>query len=203
MIRRFAALALAGAIMGPAAAQDAPAPPLPPPPAETVVGRPTVRLADLPKVLDRDATAEDAVADAKGVKQSVVMGGLDKITARTYRFEAPVGVTVRFKKLLVTTRSCYVRPPEETPETTVFVEINEPPPEGGEVLQRLFSGWMFASSPGLNALEHPVYDIWVIGCQIEDPSADAIISSIPGEIEAPSDQTSIDETIEDDDSARE
>jgi hypothetical protein len=219
MIRRIAAIALMGAAMGLSLplslAQDAPPPaaaapdgaPLPPAPVETpadmTVGRPTVKLVDLPKVLEREATFEDAIANDKGVRQSVLMGGLDKITARTFRFEAPVGVTVRFKKLLVSARSCYVRPPEETPETTVFVEINEPPPEGGETLQRLFSGWMFASSPGLNALEHPVYDVWVIGCQIDDPSAESITSSIPGEIEAPSDQPSVDETIEEDDSARE
>jgi hypothetical protein len=223
MIRRIAAIALMGAAMGlslpvslpVSLAQDAAPPaaaapdgaPLPPAPVETpadmTVGRPTVKLSDLPRVLERDATFEDAVANAQGVRQSVLMGGLDKITARTFRFEAPVGVTVRFKKLLVSARSCYVRPPEETPETTVFVEINEPPAEGGETLQRLFSGWMFASSPGLNALEHPVYDVWVIGCQIDDPSAESITSSIPGEIVAPSDQPSVDETIEEDDAARE
>ena len=165
---------------------------------------PTVKLSSLPKVLDRQATFEDAVADEKGVRRSIVMGGLDKITARTFRFEAPVGTTVKFKKLLITARTCYVRPPEETPETAVFVEVNEPPPQGGDDLRRLFSGWMFASSPGLNALEHPVYDVWVIGCHVDDPSnPGAPTMASTGETDQPTDLPSIDETIESDDAARE
>lgn len=192
MIRSLAVLGLAALCAGSAAAQDA-APPAP-----------TVALASLPPVLDRDATFDDAVPDEKGVRRSVLMGGLDKITARTFKFEAPVGVTVRFKKLLITARMCRVRPPEETPETSVFVEIAEAASESGHDLQRLFSGWMFASSPGLNALEHPVYDVWVIGCQIEDPTNPEASTSIAShEEEAPADKPSIDDTIEDDDAARE
>ncbi|MFO1236874.1 MAG: DUF2155 domain-containing protein [Alphaproteobacteria bacterium] len=192
MIRHSVPLLIAALLLPGAGAQEAQ-------PAATV----QVRLADLPAVLDRPATFEDAVPDEKGVKRSIIMGGLDKITARTVRFEAPVGTTVRYKKLLITPRTCYVRPPEETPETSVFVDITEPTPQG-DGLQRLFSGWMFASSPGLNALEHPVYDVWVIGCHVEDPSnPGAPSSAIGGADEAPVDQPSIDDTIEDDDAARE
>lgn len=190
MILRFTAL-LAFAAAGAALAQDAaPAPA-------------TVKLGDLPPIMTREATFDDAVADDKGVRRSVIMGGLDKITARSFRFEAPVGHTVKFKKLLITARTCYVRPPEETPETSVFVEINEPPPQGGDDLRRLFSGWMFASSPGLNALEHPVYDVWIIGCQIDDPSNPIATVATGPEADQPAELPSIDDTIESDDAASE
>lgn len=192
MIARFAALAIASAAAGLALAQDAETP-----------APATVKLGDLPSVLTREATFDDAVADDKGVRRSVIMGGLDKITARTFRFEAPVGHTVKFKKLLITARTCYVRPPEETPETSVFVEVNEPPPQGGDDLRRLFSGWMFASSPGLNALEHPVYDVWVIGCHIDDPSNPNATVATGVEGDQPAELPSIDDTIEQDDGARE
>ena len=158
MIRRIAPLAIAAALTaGAGAADDAQ-------PQSSGQTAARVNLTDLPPVLDRDATFDDATPDENGVKRAIIMGGLDKITARTVRFMAPVGKTVRFKKLLITPRTCHVRPPEETPETSVFVEISEPTPQG-DGLQRMFSGWMFASSPGLNALEHPVYDVWVIDCK--------------------------------------
>lgn len=164
----------------------------------------TVKLSSLPPVLEREATFEDSKPDEKGVRRSVLMGGLDKITARTFQFEAPVGATVRFKKLLITARTCHVRPPEETPETSVFIEISEAAPQGGDDLHRLFSGWMFASSPGLNALEHPVYDVWVIGCTIDDPTdPEASRTIVRQEDDAPADQPTIDDEIEQDDSARE
>lgn len=200
MVRRIVLLSLAALGMaGLAIAQEAAAPVV----TESPVTIPTVKMGDLPSILDKPATFEDAVADEAGVKRMVHMGGLDKITARTFKFEAPVGHTVRFKKLLITARTCFVRPPEETPETSVFIEIAEPTAQGGDTLQRLFSGWMFASSPGLNALEHPVYDVWVIGCQVDDPANPMAASE-----EAPTDQVeaekpSVDDTIEDDDAARE
>ncbi len=188
LIRAFTLVLLVGT----AAAQDAAAP-----------APATVKLGDLPPVLTREATLDDAVADDIGVRRSVIMGGLDKITARTFRIEPPVGHTVKFKKLLITARTCYVRPPEETPETSVFVEVNEPPPQGGDDLRRLFSGWMFASSPGLNALEHPVYDVWVIGCHIDDPANPDASVTVGADGDQPTELPSIDDTIESDDGARE
>src|SRR5262249_6675364 len=83
--------------------------------------------------------------------------GLDKITARVSKFEAPVGTPVRFGTLSIRVRDCEKNPPEETPENAAFVEIDETRP-GEDKTRRLFSGWMFASSPALSALEHPVYD---------------------------------------------
>ncbi|BCW89557.1 hypothetical protein sos41_27230 [Alphaproteobacteria bacterium SO-S41] len=199
MIRRFAPVALvAVAVTGAVLAEDAQVQPQGHAQATT-----PVTLASLPTVLDRPATYDDAVPDGSGVRRAVIMGGLDKITARTVKIIAPVGVTVRFKKLLITPRTCYVRPPEETPETSVFVEVSEPTPQG-EGLQRLFSGWMFASSPGLNALEHPVYDVWVVGCHVDDPSNPGAPSSVVSDTEeVPVDQPSIDDSIQNDDAARE
>lgn len=197
MIRRLGPLAAAAVLAaGMVVAQDAA------PGAGGPVMTP-VNLADLPPLLDRAATFDDAAPDDKGVKRAIIMGGLDKITARTVRFMAPVGKTVRFKKLLITPRTCYVRPPEETPETSVFLEISEPTPQG-DGLQRMFSGWMFASSPGLNGLEHPVYDVWVVGCQVEDPNNPGAPSYAATETdEDTSDHPTIDDTIENDDAARE
>lgn len=97
-----------------------------------------------------------------------VLRGLDKVTARTRDFEAPVGEQVQFGALSITVQYCRKRPPEEPPEVFAFLQVNDRRTDGfgaeGEG-EQIFSGWMFASSPGLNALEHPVYDVWVIDCR--------------------------------------
>ena len=100
-----------------------------------------------------------------------VLQGLDKITARISTFEAPIGEAVRFGTLRLVTRYCRKRPPEEPPETTAFLEIDDVPRDGPG--QRLFSGWMFASSPALAGLEHPVYDVWVVDCRTASTSGAA------------------------------
>lgn|SRR5690349_12442652 len=92
----------------------------------------------------------------------VVLRGLDKITAHVSTFTAPIDQTVQFGALQITARSCDKRPPEEVPESAAFLEIVEARP--GEEPQKLFSGWMFASSPALSALENPIYDLWVLDC---------------------------------------
>ncbi len=92
----------------------------------------------------------------------VILQGLDKVTARVSTIEARVGEVVRFGTLEIIARQCDKRPPEETPESAAFLDIWEIRP--GEPAVSLFRGWMFASSPALNALEHPVYDIWVLDC---------------------------------------
>jgi len=125
--------------------------------------------ASLPPLATKDDTLDSATPAKDGRKKAVVFGGLDTLTARTFTFEVPIGKSVRFKKLTVVPRECHRRPPEETPETAVFAEVYQPEGEGASTLRRIFSGWMFASSPGLNGLEHPVLDIWVIGCKVDDP----------------------------------
>ena len=92
-----------------------------------------------------------------------LLQGLDKITARVSQFEAPVGTPVRFGTLSIRVRDCEKNPPEEEPESAAFIEIDEARP--GEANLRVFSGWMFASSPALSALEHPVYDVNVLDCK--------------------------------------
>jgi hypothetical protein len=92
-----------------------------------------------------------------------VLQGLDKITARIYTFEAPVDQVIGFGTLKVTVKSCRKRPPEYPPESAAFLEIVEQRPE--QQPNALFQGWMFASSPGLNPLEHAVYDVWLIDCR--------------------------------------
>ncbi len=89
--------------------------------------------------------------------------GLDKITGRTISFDAAIGETVQFGALQVTARACYTRPPTEPTNTDAFVEVDEVTLQGE--IKRIFTGWMFASSPGLNAVEHPVYDVWLTGCK--------------------------------------
>ncbi len=113
---------------------------------------------------------------------TAVFNALDKITARITILEIPIGSSARFGTLDIRPQSCDKRPPEETPETTAFVEVFDIPRvmaaakgEDGQAAvaepKRIFSGWMFASSPGLNAVEHPVYDAWVIDCKISAGSA--------------------------------
>jgi len=150
--------------------------------------------------------------------EAVILRALDKVTARTSDLEIPIGEYATFGSLTILPQKCLKRPPEETPETTAFLEITEhlnsadmdaashtatasisapaetpaaapsgdplPPPTENAAppvntentannqnsgIVRLFSGWMFASSPAINALEHPVYDVWVIDCKISEP----------------------------------
>ena len=92
-----------------------------------------------------------------------LLQGLDKITARISTFEAPLNEPVRFGSLEIIARACDKKPPEETPESTAFLEIIDVRPDSPAVA--LFKGWMFASSPAVSAVEHPVYDVWVVDCR--------------------------------------
>ncbi|MBI3436718.1 MAG: DUF2155 domain-containing protein [Proteobacteria bacterium] len=92
-----------------------------------------------------------------------VFSGLDKITGRIIAFDAAVDETVQFGALQVTPRVCYTRPPTETQLTDAFVEVDEVTLQGE--VKRIFTGWMFAASPGLNAVEHPIYDVWLTDCK--------------------------------------
>lgn len=111
----------------------------------------------LPEVVPTPSTG--AAPQALGV----MLGGIDKVAARTAKFEANLKQKVFYNTLIITAYACKTRPPEEPPESAAFLEIQERKPDG--TTQKLFSGWMFASSPALNALEHPVYDVWVVGCK--------------------------------------
>ena len=95
--------------------------------------------------------------------------GIDKITGRIITFDVYIDETVRFGALHVTPRVCYSRPVTETPKTTTFVEVDEITLD--RQIRRIFTGWMFADSPGLNAIEHPVYDIWLKDCKMTSDEA--------------------------------
>jgi hypothetical protein len=94
---------------------------------------------------------------------TTVFAGLDKITGRIISFDVAINETVQFGALQVTPRVCYSRPPTETPNTDAFVEVDEVTLQGE--IKRVFTGWMFAASPGLHAVEHPIYDVWITDCK--------------------------------------
>lgn len=118
-----------------------------------------------------------ACATARIENQVAVFAALDKVTARISKLEVPLGQTVDFGSLKVTPRACFTRPPTEQPKTTSFVEVDEKELEGNQ--KRIFTGWMFAESPGLNAVEHPVFDIWLTGCDKPKGAAQAATTSAP------------------------
>ncbi len=89
--------------------------------------------------------------------------GLDKITGRIITFEVGINETVQFGTLQITPRVCYSRPLTEQPQTDAFAQVDEIDENKKE--KRIFSGWMFADSPGLHGVEHPIYDVWLIGCK--------------------------------------
>jgi hypothetical protein len=117
-----------------------------------------------------------APAKAQRIENQVaIFAALDKVTARIQKLEVKLGETQKFGALKITPRTCYSRPPTEPPKTTTFVEVDEIDIDGKQ--KRLFSGWMFAESPGLNAVEHPVYDVWLTECAVPKTAPVASASS--------------------------
>lgn len=105
-----------------------------------------------------------AAAEAARIENRVaVFSGIDKITGRITTFDVYINETVRFGPLEITPRVCFSRPASEAPKTTTFVEIDEITLD--RRIRRVFTGWMLAESPGLNALEHPVSDVWLLACK--------------------------------------
>jgi len=144
------------AVAPPAAAPNAPAgqkPPrtgtaaAPPAPATLQPGDEVVTEPPAQKIVNKKAT----------------FSGLDKITGRIISFDADIGETVQFGALRVKTDACYTRPATEAANTDAFVEVDEITLQGE--VKRIFSGWMFAASPGLHGVEHPIYDIWLTDCK--------------------------------------
>ena len=120
---------------------------------------------------------------------TAVFSGLDKITGRIISFEVASNETVQFGSLQITERACYTRPATEAPQTVAFAQVDEI--DAKKQYKRIFSGWMFAASPGLNPIEHPVYDIWLTDCkggtQVEKApqTADAEPAPPPPNADAP------------------
>lgn len=114
------------------------------------------------QTVEPDVTTTSPVEGRKTNKVSQ-FSGLDKITGRIISFDVYINETVQFGALQVTPRVCYSRPASETPKTTSFIEVDEITLD--RKIRRIFTGWMFADSPGLNAVEHPVYDVWLTACK--------------------------------------
>jgi hypothetical protein len=110
----------------------------------------------------------------KIVNKKASFSGLDKITGRIINFDEDVGETVQFGALRVKTDACYTRPATEAANTDAFVEVDEITLQGE--VKRIFSGWMFAASPGLHGVEHPIYDIWLTDCKAPDAT---VVSAQP------------------------
>jgi hypothetical protein len=176
--------------------------PLPPPPGASLAPKPAPSQAIKPQVLppaqqprpgeppavqpanpppqqpaDTSPQPDDTVITempAQKIENSrAVFSGLDKITGRIISFDAAIGETVQFGALRVTARVCYTRPPTEATNTDAFVQVDEVTLQGE--VKRIFSGWMFAASPGLHAVEHPIYDVWLTDCaspiKVAEPAA--------------------------------
>ena len=147
----------------PQQAQPAPATPTQPAVVRSTPGvTPTV-----PQPADTSAPPSDEVVveppPQRIANPTAVFSGLDKITGRIISFDVAINETVQFGALQVTPRVCYSRPPTETPNTDAFVEVDEVTLQGE--IKRIFTGWMFAASPGLHAVEHPIYDVWLTDCK--------------------------------------
>lgn len=99
----------------------------------------------------------------------VLLRALDKVSTRSTTLEAPIGEPISFRTLNITARECDKRPPEEQPEAAAYLEIVEV--RQGMAPRDVFRGWMFASSPGLSPMQHPVYDVWVLDCVMTEASA--------------------------------
>ncbi len=145
----------------PAAAN--PVPPASPKPGAVVTPKPT--------------TPAKPVEPAKRQRYSVaIVQALDKVTTETMRFEVPVGQPIRYKTLIFTVRACETAAADEiAPETSAYVVIDtQPKAQAGRAAppgRQVYKGWMYASTPGLHPLEHPVYDAWLIACKQSLPDA--------------------------------
>jgi hypothetical protein len=160
----------------PSGIQAQPLPPPPggtaaPPPQRARVGPPPANPQQPgnpppPQPTDTAPQSDDTVVTETPTQKipnnRAIFSGLDKITGRIISFDAAIGETVQFGALQVTARACYTRPPTEATNTDAFVDVDEVTLKGE--VKRIFTGWMFALSPGLHAVEHPIYDVWLTDC---------------------------------------
>jgi hypothetical protein len=151
--------------------------PLPPPPGGAATptdahapaqGQPAVNNSQSSQRAPSAAAppADEVVTETPSQKienPTAVFAGLDKITGRITAFDVALNETVQFGALQVTPRACYTRPPTEAPHTDGFIEVDEVTLQGE--IRRIFTGWVFAASPGLRAVEHPIYDVWLTDCK--------------------------------------
>lgn len=130
---------------------------------------------DAPRARSQTANDGQAVAAAPAIQRInnpiAVFAGLDKVTGRIVSFEVLIDETVQFGALQVTPKVCYSRPLTEAPLTTGFTEVDEV--MLNNKVRRIFSGWMFADSPSINAVDHPVYDVWLTDCRMKSGETSA------------------------------
>jgi len=119
------------------------------------------------------SAAADAPADGP---KSLIMRGLDKITGRATTLVASIGKPIEFATLTITARYCYSTPQSEPPETVAFLQIDDHRPD--QPARRVFSGWMYGTSPGLNGMQHPLYDVWVIACRAVTPGETVAVGPV-------------------------
>ncbi|MEL6662987.1 MAG: DUF2155 domain-containing protein [Pseudomonadota bacterium] len=161
-------------------------------PAPVAQPEPEPEIVEAPRETDANDTADASDSEADGEAadedeaeqvlirwnkyETAKLRGLDKITGRFTDIDMEVGTPVTFGTLRVEIQTCFQTPPDLPPESSAFIRVNSLQPLGEQAELEdpeplIFSGWMFASSPGLNALEHPVYDVWVIECaKVETPA---------------------------------
>jgi len=158
---------LAAAAQTPAPSPPAPAtlvPPPPPPPAPSPDGNAAIPPGDeqVPEAASEPAAAPEPPPDSVAFP-AATLRALDKVAGRVRQIDIGVGETLRSGALSVTLRACRSRPDDALPDSAAFVEVNDRGAESGVAL-RLFTGWMFAAAPAVSALDHPVYDVWLVAC---------------------------------------
>jgi hypothetical protein len=156
----------------PAPEEAPPTPPTPPPKVEIA---PTD--VEKPATVDKKSPAEAKPAEPlkRARAPAAILQALDKVTAETLRFEAPVGQPIRYKTLVINVRACETTAADEAmPDSSAYVMIDsQPKPQPGRIAappKPVYRGWMFAASPSLNPVKHPVYDVWLIACKTAAPS---------------------------------
>jgi hypothetical protein len=190
-VNRFSLALIPAAIFGltalASAQPAAPAKPATPPAPE----------AAQPKTEPTLPPEQEAVVQAAKFSQAkpvaLELRGLDKMTGRATDIVAPINKPVKFATLTITARTCYSTPPTEPPETTAFLEITDKRPD--EKPKKVFSGWMFASTPSINGMEHPLYDVWVIHCRTNEPGVVASVSPVKKEAKPVSPNAGADEAM--------
>jgi hypothetical protein len=149
-----------------------------PPGANVQPGRPGQKgVAPPPATLQPGDEVVTEPPAQKIVNKKATFSGLDKITGRIINFDEDIGETVQFGALRVKTDACYTRPATEAANTDAFVEVDEITLQGE--VKRIFSGWMFAASPGLHGVEHPIYDIWLTDCKAPDTTVVSVQPDAP------------------------
>ncbi len=162
----------------PAPIPAVPVSPTPPPAAPALKPANELPVVDPAAIPAKKGPPKPVVPLVRARSNVAILQALDKVTAETIRFEAPVGQPVRYKTLVFTVRACETSTADEpTSDYSAYVLVDsQPVPSPGKGVppaRQVFRGWMYASSPGLNPLQHPVYDAWVIACKASAPVAPA------------------------------